>query len=215
MSKLTPWVLDILKRMAESIVALVGPHCEIVIYDFDDLEHAAVAVAGNITGRKPGAPVPDLLFTSEVLNQDTSDRLNYRTKMGSRDLQSSLIWIRNDSNEPIGAIGVNIDYTDLLQARDLLDRVAASTRNVTDLVISETFAKDLDDLIAISVTEFLHQGDIPNVESMRQDDKLRLIQEVEARGLFKIRGAVNQVADLLNVSRATIYNYRSTLKNDE
>ena len=215
MPKLDPAILDILKRMAEGVVAVVGPHCEVVVYDFDDLEHAVVAVTGNVTGRKPGAPVPDLLFTSEALHQDIPDKLNYRTRLGSRNLQSSLIWIRNDVDDPVGAIGVNIDYTDLLQARDLIDKVATSTQHVADLVVSDTFAKDLDDLIGISIVEFLRQEDIPDVETMGQEDKLRLIQAVEERGLFKIRGAVNQVADLLNVSRATIYNYRSTVKNDE
>ena len=72
-----------------------------------------------------------------------------------------------------------------------------------------------DDLIDISVAEFLRQRNMPGVEAMSQEDKLCLIRVVEEQGLFKIRGAVNRVADLLNVSRATIYNYRSSLKNDE
>jgi predicted transcriptional regulator YheO len=50
---------------------------------------------------------------------------------------------------------------------------------------------------------------------MNYDDKLRLIQALEARGLFRIRGAVSRVADLLSVSRASVYNYRSSLKNDD
>jgi len=53
-------LLDILKHLAEGIVAVVGPHCEVVVHDFSDLEHSAVVVAGNVSGREPGAPVPDL-----------------------------------------------------------------------------------------------------------------------------------------------------------
>jgi predicted transcriptional regulator YheO len=212
MAKLDPWLVDILKRMAESIVAVVGPHCEIVVYDFDDLEHSVVAVTGNVTGRQPGAPVPDLHFISQELDRNTPDQLNYRTRKGTRDLQSSLIWIRDVKGEPIGAIGVNIDHTDLLQARALIDSLAASTQTVTDIVVSNTFAKDLDELIDITVADFLRQSNLPNIDSMSQDDKLRLIDEVEKQGLFRIRGAVNRMADLLNVSRATIYNYRSSLK---
>jgi predicted transcriptional regulator YheO len=194
---------------------VVGPHCEVVVYDFDDLEHAVVAVVGNVTGRKVGAPVPDLLFTSDALNRDTPDQLNYRTKIGSRELQSSLIWLRDQTGRPLGAVGINIDYGDLIHIRDLIDKLATSTRNVGDMIVSDTFAKDLDDLIHISVQEYLHREQIPDVETMSYEEKLCLIQEVESRGLFKIRGAVNQVADLLNVSRATVYNYRSNLKQDE
>lgn len=215
MAKLTPWMIDILRRMAEGMVALVGPHCEIVVYDFEDLEHAVVAVAGNVTGRRPGAPVPDLLFTAEALDRATPDRLNYRTRLGPRELQSSLIWIHDESGEPIGAVGINIDHTDLLQARDLLDKLAVSTRAVADLSVGDTFARDLDELIDRAIAEFLRQEKLTSLEDLTYDDKLRLMQEVEQRGLFKIRGAVNRVADHLNVSRATIYNYRANLKTEE
>jgi predicted transcriptional regulator YheO len=212
MPKLSPSLTDILQRMAEAVVAVVGPHCEMVIYDFDDLEHAVVAVAGNVTGRRPGAPVPDLLFTTEALNRSTPDRLNYRTRIGDRNLQSALVWIRDRRGTPIGAIGINIDYSGLLQARDLLERLADSTRTVIDAGITDTFARDMDDLIDLSVADFLHQENIPGVDQMSSDDKLRLVYSLEERGLFKVRGAVNRVADLLNVSRATVYNYRSTIK---
>ena len=37
----------------------------------------------------------------------------------------------------------------------------------------------------------------------------------QSAGFMRIRGGVNRMADLLNVSRATIYNYRSSLKNDD
>jgi predicted transcriptional regulator YheO len=113
---------------------------------------------------------------------------------------------------PIGAVCINVDYSDLTHARDLLDKLATSTRNVSDLVITDTFAKDVGDLIELSASEFLRQEDVQSVEAMGYEDKLRLIQSLEERGLFRIRGAVNRVADMLDVSRASIYNYRSSLK---
>ena len=74
-------LLDILKRLAEGIVAVVSPHCEVVVHDFIDVEHSAVVVEGNVSGRKPGAPVPDLNFVSTELDRDTPDQLNYRIKL--------------------------------------------------------------------------------------------------------------------------------------
>ncbi len=215
MAYIDPWLLDILKRLAEGIVAVAGPHCEVVVHDFSDLEHSVVVVAGDVTGRKPGAPVPDLSFTAEEVNCDTPDQLNYHTQIGSRTLQSSTIWIRDPDSTPIGAVCINVDYSELLQVRDLLEKLTIPIRDSSDLIVSDTFAKDIDDLIELSVANFLHQEGIPSVETMRHEDKLSLIQMVEERGLFQIRGAVNRLADLLNVSRASIYNYRSSLKNDE
>ena len=207
-----PWFLDILERLAEGIVAVVGPHCEVVVHDFSDPEHSVVLIAGNVTGRRVGAPVPDLSFISGELDRDTPDQMNYRARIGSHHLQSSTIWIRDTDGTPIGAVCINVDYSDLTHARDLLDKLATSTQNVSDLVITDTFAKDVGDLIELSVSEFLRQEDVQSVEAMGYEDKLRLIQSLEERGLFRIRGAVNRVADVLDVSRASIYNYRSSLK---
>ena len=59
--------LDLLERLAEGIVAVVGTHCEVVVHDLSDPEHSVVVVAGDVTHRKPGAPVPDLSFISGEL----------------------------------------------------------------------------------------------------------------------------------------------------
>ncbi len=215
MSKVDPWLLDILKRLAEGIVAVVGPQCEVVVHDFSDPEHSVVAIAGNVTGRKPGAPVPDLSFTSGELDCNTPDQLNYHAQIGSRNLQSSTIWLRDPQGTPIGAVCINVDYSEFRQARELIDKFMAPVWDSSEFVVSDTFAKDIDDLIELSVANFLHQENIPDVETMSHEEKLNLIQIVEERGLFQIRGAANRLADLLNVSRASIYNYRSSLKNGE
>ena len=50
-----------------------------------------------------------------------------------------------------------MDYQDLIHARQLLDKLATSTQNVSDLMVTDTFAKDVDDLIGLSISEFLRQ----------------------------------------------------------
>lgn len=215
MPKIDPWLLDMLKRLAEGIVAVVGPHCEVVIHDFADLEHSVVAIAGNVTGRRPGAPVPDLSFTAGELDRDIADQINYHSRLGPRNLQSSTIWIRDSEGTPIGAVCINVDYSELLQVRDLIEKLTGPPRDSSEFIVSDTFARDVDELIDLSVANFLHEEELTGVEAMRQEDKVRLIQVLEKRGLFQIRGAVNRVAELLNVSRASIYNYRTSLKNGE
>jgi predicted transcriptional regulator YheO len=207
-------LLDILKRVAEGIVAVVGPHSEVVVHDFSDIEHSAVVVAGNVSGREPGAPVPDLDFISTDLDSDTPDQLNYRIKIDSRELQSSTIWIRDADGTPIGAVCVNVDYSGLLEAHALLDKFAAPAREVPSLVVRDTLAKSLEELIELSVSAFLRRNDIARIEMMTQEDKRRLMAEIEKHGLFQLRGAAQRLADMLNVSRASIYNYRASNRDD-
>jgi len=208
-----PWFLDLLERLAKGIVAVVGPHCEVVVHDLSDPEHSAVIIAGNVTGRKPGAPVPDLSFISGELDCDTPDQLNYRARIGSHYLQSSTVWIHDPEGSLCGAVCVNVDYSSLVQARDLINGLVSSTQSVSDLVVTDTFARDVGGLIKLSIGEFLRQEGIQGIEEMSYETKLRLIKVLEERGLFRVRGAVNQVAEQLGVSRASVYNYRSSLKN--
>lgn len=208
------WLLDVLRRLARGIVAVVGPNCEVAVHDFSDFEHSTVVVAGNVTGRKPGAPIPDLSFLSEEITAQTPDQLNYRTKINNRNLQSSTIWIRDDRGKSIGAVCINVDYSEAVHAREIIDKLLAPTLESGGLEVSDTFARDMDELIEQSVAGFLRQEEVASLDSMNQAEKLRLIQILEERGLFKIRGAVPRVAQLLNVSRASIYNYRSNVTSN-
>jgi predicted transcriptional regulator YheO len=210
-----PGLLNLLERLAEGVVAVVGAHCEVVVHDFSDPEHSVVAIAGDVTHRQPGAPVPDLSFISGELDKDTPDQLNYQIKINEHTLQSSTIWIRDPEGNPIGAICINVDYEDLREARALLDKMTTSTSNVPGLVISNTFAKDLDNLIELSAREYLLQRNLSNIDMLSLEEKLDMVDLFEKRGLFQIRGSVKRVADLLKVSRASVYNYRSNLKLDE
>jgi predicted transcriptional regulator YheO len=205
-------LLNILERVAEGIVAVVGSHCEIVIHDFSDLEHSAIAIFGKVSGRKPGAPVPDLEFISNDLDADTPDQLNYRIKIGSKELQSSTIWIRDDGGTPVGAVCINIDYDELKEISKMLDRLIAPAKKAPDLVVQDTWAKDVDELIKLSVTSYMRQEGIPNTEDLTQEDKLIMVDGMEKQGLFKIRGAATRLAEILNVTRASIYNYRASVK---
>ena len=43
---------------------------------------------------------------------------------------------------------------------------------------------------------------------MARAQKVRVVHDLERRGIFLIKGAVDEVARLLGVSRYTVYNYR-------
>lgn len=50
---------------------------------------------------------------------------------------------------------------------------------------------------------------------MEKEDKIEIIKYLDQRGAFMIKGAVDQVADKLNVSRYTIYNYLKEIDTGE
>jgi predicted transcriptional regulator YheO len=203
---------DLLERIANGIVAVMGAHCEVVIHDFSNLDHSAVIIAGNVSGRVPGAPVPDIDFISQELSAETPDQLNYRIQIADRELQSSTVWVRDEDGTPIGAVCINFEYSDLLSALGLLNNLTAPAREKPTMIVQDTLARDLDELIDLSVSAFLRQEGIPSIEELSQKDRSHFIEIAEERGLFNLRGSAQRIAEILNVSRASIYNYRARYK---
>jgi predicted transcriptional regulator YheO len=134
--------------------------------------------------------------------------MNYRIQLNDREIQSSTIWIRDTDGSTIGAVCVNMDYSNLIEAVKSIEKSISSARHTSDRLVKDTFARDVDELIEQSVNRFLDDEGLPGIEAMTTDNKVRLIRMLESRGLFQIRFSVQKVADLLNVSRASIYNYR-------
>jgi predicted transcriptional regulator YheO len=206
------WLFDFLGRIAKGIVSVVGPNCEVVVHDFSNLNHSAVIVAGCISGRKPGAPVPDLGIITETLNTATEDEINYKIIIGDKEFQSSTIWIRDYENNIIGAVCINLDFSKIKMMKEIINELSQVFQEKPSLIVSNTFAKNLDELLHNTVTEFIKTENIKSLEEMKIEEKLNLIRVLESRGLFKIRGATQRLGDILKVSRASIYNYRSGIQ---
>ena len=47
------------------------------------------------------------------------------------------------------------------------------------------------------------------------EERLAVVTALEGRGVFKLKGAVEDVADALHCSRATVYRYLSQLRREE
>jgi predicted transcriptional regulator YheO len=209
------WLFDFLGAVAEGVVAVAGPSSEVVVHDFADLEHTAVAVVGNLTGRRPGAPIPDLGFLPEEIEGQPPDLLNYKISTDRGTFQSSTVYIRDPDGGVIGAVCINVDLSPLIQARNALNRAVSSAEVPSDLVVEDTFARNLDDLLEKSIAHFLRSIGAPRREDLSVTEKQRLVEYLEQRGLFKIRGAADELADILDVSRTTIYNYRAALNAND
>jgi len=50
---------------------------------------------------------------------------------------------------------------------------------------------------------------------MQKDEKLETVRYLQKRGVFLVKGTIEKVANLLNVSRYTIYNYLVEVKSQK
>jgi predicted transcriptional regulator YheO len=210
-----PAVFDLLARLADAFVATLGPTAEIVVHDLRHPDASVVAIAGSLTGRQVGSPIPDPEFLPEHLRDITDDQRCYPTRAAhGRTLNSSTIFIRDRGGRITGAICINVDQNDLVEARELIARVlGAAGRPAAPAPVLTTFASDLDQLVTLALDGIGERLGRPRHQFTRED-RIEAIRELDRMGVFQLRNAAVVVATELGVSRASVFNYLREARGD-
>lgn len=180
-----------------ALSALFGPGCEVVLHAFDSLHASVIKIAnGHITGRQEGAPVTDFAL-DKLQSAAGSQWSSYfsRTREGSL-LKSSSITISNREGKPIGMLCVNFSLdTPLGSLLDTFAPPAVPTAHGT-----ETFASSVDDLVAQVIAKVDRD---PGLGSSVRNKAI--VHRLYDMGIFEIKDAAQLVAELLGISRHTVY----------
>lgn len=205
-------IFDIAKRMANGLSESLGKKCEVVVHDFSDLSSSLIHIAGDITGRNIGAPITDLAFKAyKEQGSNAKDLTGYRTIINGRILKSSTIFLKNGGNTVIGCMCINMDVTDFLNAKAALDEFTAFPEECQP---TERFASSFQETLESILEEVVREmGRHP--ATMDKEERLEFIQRLNTHDVFVFKGAVNQVAQMLGVTRYTVYNDLKELRQAE
>lgn len=210
--------LEALFPIAKGIAETFGENAEVVIHDVGKPENSLIFMAGNVTGRKLGAPLTNLALEALKKSGDNaSDLIGYQTTTkDGKILKSSTLFIRDVQGKIIGCLCINLDITNLLTCQKILEYYTKTNKPVEHKTLEE-FYKDVNDAMREIVQGVLNDYPIP-VKFMQKEDKLQIVKKLDGKGVFLVKGAIDYVATILHVSRYTIYNYleetRSTIINN-
>ena len=202
--------LQTLIPVADAIAAAVGPYCEVVLHDISRPEQSVVHIAGNVTNRGVGAPLTDMVLHRLRTQGDAiADLLGYHnvTKEG-KTLRSSTTFVRDGQGKVIGCLCVNIDQTPLVSWRHFLENSLFSAPSET----KETFAAGMTEALNDIVQSVL-EGYGGDPGALTKEDKTAVVQQLEERGVFLMKGSVEMVAGILGVTRYTVYNYIDAVRS--
>ena len=118
-------------------------------------------------------------------------------------MKSSTVFLRDKDDCAIGALCVNLDVTDFVAIRNSLNAFVQTKDNERT---TETLSDNIFDTVQSAVAETLYEAG-RSLPSMSREDKVELMNQLESKGLFQVKRAVPIVADMLGLSRATVYNY--------
>lgn len=200
--------LETLSAILPALTEALGASYELVVHDFSNAESSIVAVAGNLTGRKIGGPLTDVVL-KELKSGNPQNLIGYaNTLPDGRIFRSSTLFVRDGRGKPVGCLCINFDCTPILGA----EKAIKSLVNFRPLEEGEEhFAQDVGQLLSTLINRAIDAAPKP-VAQMTKEDKMQIVQMLEEKGAFIIRGGVDAVATALNLSRATIYAYQQELR---
>ncbi|GAA2250973.1 PAS domain-containing protein [Streptomyces indiaensis] len=199
-------ILAALKPVVEGIAATFGPVCDVVLHDYRHPEKSVVAVAGAVTGRQVGGAMSEIGMRVLARGAAASDELNYVTRTRDGTLvKSSTMLLRDSTGAVFGALCVNVDVGAVTRVHDLLGALAGLGAASAELPTT-TFGNDIDSVVdaLVDAHRSKQRGSWAELD---RAERVELFDGLDARGVFAVRGAVEQVAARLGISRASAYNY--------
>lgn len=206
--------IDIYYPIMKAMHELLGERSEFILHDVSRLESSVVAVCGNVTSRPIGAPCTNLIIETLTKQGDQAeDILGYRSvAKDGRVMKSTTIFIR-DNGKIVGCMCCNVDLTEYMAAESLLRQFCQFNEPKEEKHNKEVFAQEISEVVEDIIRFELQAIDKP-VPHMSREDRLALVEVLETKGVFYVKGAVETLARHLGVSTYTVYNYIKDVRNN-
>ena len=209
-------ILNSYASMMDYLSAYLGSAYEISLHSLEDYNHSVIKIMnGYHSGRSVGAPLTDLALNmlkriSEQGLSVTESYTSYRSISATGEhLKSSTIPILGEKDRLIGMMCINFYMDSPLS--EILQSIAGSPLDHTE---REHFASNTTDSIANAVADARNQvlfnPAIPAVNKNKE-----LIRILYEHGIFHIKDAVAIVAELLGISRNTVYLHLRNITENE
>ena len=194
--------------VAQAMTALLHPYAEVVVHDLRTGKIAAIY--NNFSKRNVG---DESLI--EELDDYTSlpDVFPVYTKINwdGKKLKSSTATLRDKNNNPIGLLCMNLDISKWEEFRHFLDQWLNTQNGEAQPEV--LFKDDWREKINLYVSDYLKRQ-ATTLKMLNKEKKQDLIKARHREGAFKAKNAATYVADVLDLSRATIYNYLRITNED-
>ena len=190
--------------LMDMLGAVFGEDCELVLHDLREPEHSVVYVVhGQVTGRETGQGIEHLVrevMSAGPLTQDYAVNDYFRKK--GKLIRSSSLFIRDDEGKLIGALCLNLDTTKITQQLEFLKSFLPETPQPEPAAPKER--KRVEDMVMSLVDHILDGCDVRLLSREERIDKIRFMDQ---RGIFQVKGSIDQVAERLGINRVTVYSY--------
>nr|BFD31829.1 transcriptional regulator DauR [Pigmentibacter ruber] len=185
-------------NIAKSLEKLFTPYLEIVIHDLKLKK--ITYIANNISNRQIGedSNLNDIKFNDSQKIIGPYEKMNYDGRM----LKSISIVI--DIDNPKYLMCLNFDCSFLVNMRNMID--IFFNKDDFDKNAAVLFKDDWQEKIHIYLNNTLINLK-KDINSLTKEEKKQIILDLEKNGAFQAKNSKEYIAKILNISRASVYNY--------
>jgi len=199
---------ELLLREARKIVKGLGkmfaPCCEVVLHDLRRPEHSIIAIECPLSGRQIGQPATEIGL-ARIKDTSFPDVVqNYaNTFPDGRAAKSTSIGLKNSEGKFVAAICLNLDISLFSSVQQVLGRLTSLAENAAP--VRETLHARSVVEVRQTIERFAAAHNMqPRTLSLQQ--RREIIRSLAQAGLMQMRGAASIAAEVLGISRASIYN---------
>lgn len=199
--------------VADMIAETFGDHCEVVLHDLSQPQSSVVYIKNNVvTHRSVGESFTENFVTDVLLSRKFNNDMSANYMMEGEDgkkIKSSTVLIRNSNGKVVGSMCVNLDITymsELLSSLSSMFGIQEPARiKQEEVEVMPNIAEIVTDIIDKTIGE-------RDASSMSREQKIEVIRFLNERGIFLIKGMIDQVAERMGISKVTIYGYLDEIK---
>lgn len=190
-------------NISKSLEKLFYPYLEVIIHDLQ--LQKIIHIGNNLSNRKIGDDSILNEINFEKCNEIIGpyEKINYDGKI----LKSISVVVEDGKERYLMCL--NFDCSILLNIKNIVDIFL--NKNTYDSNAAVLFKDDWQEKINIYLTQTL--GKIAKtVDHLSKEDKRQIIYDLDKKGAFLAKNSKEYVAKILNISRATVYNYLNSLE---
>lgn len=192
------------RKVVEGLGKMFAPCCEVLLHDLTQPDSSIIAIECPLSGRRVGDAATEM-GRARISNPNFPDIVqNYpNTLPDGRPVKSTSIGIRNSAGQCIAAICLNLDISLFSSIQRLLAQLV-SLENVQAPVPETLRARSIDD-IRIAIESFSAQHNL-QPRALSGPQRRKAIELLDEMGLLQLRGATTIAAEILGISRGSVYN---------
>jgi predicted transcriptional regulator YheO len=204
----------------------LGPDYEIALHDVSKTNDSIVAISNNhISGRNIGAPLTNkaLQLIADRAYEKSDFVAQYSgLSADGKLLRSNTMFIKDSASKLTGLLCINFDdsrYSDIcrqvmrlchpnefVEHNSMPEITSSIFMTKEDVLQAEHFTDSAETVAEALINQVLADVAIP-IDRLTQDEKMDIVLKLHVKGLFMIKGAVQQVSKALHSSDASIYRY--------